>query len=91
MSTRTNQSVSNAVVSCLEALEMGYDFVKTCSRCDYYAQNKALNMKALTLPWKELSKLWQCTSKHNVGELFHAKCGGTPHQAAISSSSTNYI
>jgi hypothetical protein len=79
------------VVTCLEAQGMGYDFVTTCSRCDYYLQNKALNMKALTLPRSELSKMWQCTKMHKVGDLYHSSCAGTSYRPVIPNSNNSYI
>jgi hypothetical protein len=80
MSSRTGRSSANRLVTCLEASEMGYDFVKTCGRCDYYLQNRSLNNKSLTLPRSQLSKLWQCTSYHKVGDLFYSQCSQTPYQ-----------
>jgi len=62
----------NRVVTCLEATEMGFSFIQTCSKCDYYLQNRALNAKALKLPRSELSAMWQCTGctgKHKLGDL----------------------
>jgi hypothetical protein len=44
---RALRSGANRVVTCLEAQDMGFEFVKTCSRCDYYVQNRLLNAKAL--------------------------------------------
>jgi hypothetical protein len=44
------QSSDDRVVTCLEALEMGYSFIKICSKCDYYMENKALNMTTRTQP-----------------------------------------
>jgi hypothetical protein len=79
------------MVSCLEASEMGYDFVKICSRCDYYLQNRSLNNKALTLPQSQLSKLWQCTSLHKVGDLFHSQYHMTPYQPVIAKKSNAFI
>ena len=65
------QSGASRVVSCIEANEMGFDFVNTCSRCDYYMQNHALNAKALKLPSLVLSSMWQCTGNHILGDLYH--------------------
>jgi FtsZ-binding cell division protein ZapB len=89
--SRRNRSDANRTVTCLEALELGYDFVKTCARCDFYTQNKALNGKALTLPRNQLSKAWQCSAVHNVGELFHSQCQGLPYRAATISKSSHFI
>jgi len=36
MALRGGRTSSNKVVTCLEAQDMGYDFVTRCSRCDYY-------------------------------------------------------
>jgi len=46
------------MVTCLEATELGFLFVSTCSTCDNYLENWALNMKAQTCPRSELSKMW---------------------------------
>jgi hypothetical protein len=70
---------------------MGYCFVNTCSRCDYYLQNRNLNNKALTLPWLQLSKLWQCTSLHKVGDLYHSQCTQTPYQPILPKKSNSFI
>jgi hypothetical protein len=48
-------------------------------------------MKALTLPRDQLSKLWQCSTPHNNGDLFHSQCRGTPYQPILPKKSTNYI
>jgi hypothetical protein len=80
MSSRTGQSPCNRLVTCIEANEMGYCVVNTCSRCNYYLQNRNLNNKALILPRSQLSKLWQCTSLHKVGDLYHSQCTQMPYQ-----------
>jgi len=72
----------NRMVTCLEATEMGYSFIQTCSKCDYYLQNRALNAKALKLPRSELSAMWQCTAKHKVGDLNCHDGNNTPYQPA---------
>lgn len=70
---------------------MGYDFVNTCSRCDYYVQNRALSPKALTVPRSELSKLWQCTTLHNSGELYHVRCRGSSYRTEKRTSRNSFI
>jgi len=91
MALRGGRSSSNRVVTCLEAQDMGYDFVTRCSWCDYYLQNKALNIRALTLPHSELSKMWQCTKMHKVRDLYHSSCTGTSYRPMIPNSNNSYI
>lgn len=78
---RTGRSGDNRLLTCLEAQEAGYSFVRNCSKCDYYLQNKALNMKAQTLPRSQLSKMWQCTDVHKFSNLYHSHCTNTPYKA----------
>jgi hypothetical protein len=70
---------------------MGFDFVKTCSRCDYYLQNRALNMKALKLPRSELSSMWQCTGRHQLSELITHSGQKTPYRPAPITKQNSYI
>jgi len=60
--------------------------VKTCSKCDYYLQNKALNAKAAAL-----SKFWQCTSLHKVSDLQGCQYTQTPYQPQPISKHNSYI
>jgi hypothetical protein len=85
------RSGDNRTVTCLEAAELGFAFVKTCSKCDYYLQNRALNMKALSMPRSELSKMWQCTSLHRVGDLNSSEAFKTPYQEVPITSYNSYI
>jgi hypothetical protein len=85
------RSDDNRIVTCIEALEMGYTFIKTCSKCDFYNQNRALNMKALTRPHSELSLMWQCTDSHRLGDLYHHDSLKTPYRPAIVSKYNSYI
>jgi hypothetical protein len=85
------RSGDNRTVTCLEAAELGFAFVKTCSKCDYYLQNRALNMKALSMPRSELSKMWQCTSLHRVGDLNSSEAFKTPYQEVRITSYNSYI
>jgi hypothetical protein len=64
----------------LEALDMGYSYIKSCSKCDYYMQNKALHMKARILPRSHLSQMWQCTSDHKLGDVYHHGSLQTPYR-----------
>jgi hypothetical protein len=73
----------NRMVTCLEATEMGYSFIQTYSKCDYYLQNRALSAKALKLPRSELSAMWQCTAKHKVGDLNCHAGNNTPYRPAL--------
>jgi hypothetical protein len=59
---------------------MGFYFVKFCSRCDYYVQNRALNMKAMKLPRSELSAMWQCSALHKLGDLNCHDSHNTPYR-----------
>ncbi len=70
---------------------MGFTFISTCSKCDYYLQNKALNAKAMTLPRRELSKLWQCSSNHTVGDLNSRQFMNTPFQRENLNKYNSYI
>ena len=85
------QSGASRVVSCIEANEMGFDFLNTCSRCDYYMQNHALNAKALKLPSLVLSSMWQCTGNHILGDLCHHQSQKTPYRATKINSYNSYI
>ena len=91
MALRGCRSSANQMVTCLEARDSGYDFVTTCSRCDYYLQNKALNQKALHLPRSQLSKMWQCTSLHRLGDLYHSSCMGTDYRPTMPNKSNSFI
>jgi len=88
---RTGRSGDNRLLTCLEAQEAGYSFVRNCSKCDYYLQNKALNMKAQTLPRSQLSKMWQCTDVHKFSNLYHSHCTNTPYKAVSPKKSNSYI
>jgi hypothetical protein len=88
---RTGRSGDNRLLTCIEAQEAGYSFVGYCSKCDYYLQNKALNMKARTLPRSELSKMWQCTSLHKFADVYHSYCTNTPYKPASPKKSNSYI
>jgi hypothetical protein len=70
---------------------MGYTFIKTCSKCDYYNQNRALNMKALTLPRSELSLMWQCTDSHKIGDLYHHNTLSTPYKPITTNKYNSYV
>jgi hypothetical protein len=70
---------------------MGFSFVSTCSKCDYYLQSWALNMKAQTLPRYELSKMWQCTTLHTVGDLHTSQSEATPYWSAKVTKLNSYI
>lgn len=91
MVARGGRSSANRTITCLEARENGYDFVKTCSHCDYYLQNKALNQKALKLPRSQLSKIWQCTSLHKLGELYHSSCMGSKYRPLVPNKTNSYL
>ncbi len=56
-------------LTCLEAGEEGFSFVKLCSGCDYYLQNRPLNAIAMKKCRSSLSKYWQCTTPHSFGQL----------------------
>ena len=56
-------------MTCLEAGEEGFSFVKLCSGCDYYLQNRPLNAIAMKKCRSSLSKYWQCTTPHSFGQL----------------------
>jgi hypothetical protein len=88
---RALRSVASRIVTCLEAHEMGFEFVNTCSRCDYYLQNHALNMKALKLPRSELSSMWQCTGRHQLSELITHSGQKTPYRPAPITKQNSYI
>jgi hypothetical protein len=88
---RTGRSAASRMVTCLEAIEQGYTFVTMCSKCDYYLQNKNLNMKAMSRPRSELSKMWQCSSLHKLGDLFHSHCNSTPYQPVKLDKNNSYI
>jgi hypothetical protein len=88
---RALRSGASRVVTCIEANEMGFDFVNTCSRCDYYMQNRAFNAKALKLPRLELSSMGQCTGNHILGDLCHHQSQKTPYRATKINSYNSYI
>ena len=77
---RVGRSGDNRMFTCIEASKLGFAFIDRCSKCDYYLQNHALNMKALSLPRSQLSKMWQCTSLHRVGDLNSSVAFNTPYQ-----------
>ncbi len=78
--SRVGRSEDSRLVTCLEAAELALVPVKTCSKCDYYLANKALNAKASSLPQAQLSKFWQCASLHKVSELRNCVYTDTPYQ-----------
>jgi hypothetical protein len=69
----SNQRVTRlgaiGTLTCLEAVEEGYSFVKRCSGCDYYMQNYQLNAIAMKKHHSDLPKYWQCTTLHTYGQL----------------------
>ncbi len=70
---------------------MGFYFFSTCSKCDYYLQNQAWNMKAQTRPRSELSKMWQCTARHKVGDLYSSQSANTPYRPTNVTMLNSYI
>jgi hypothetical protein len=75
----------------LEALDMGYSYIKSCSKCDYYMQNKALHMKARILPRSHLSQMWQCTSDHKLGDVYHHGSLQTPYRPVKTTKLNSYM
>jgi hypothetical protein len=75
---RIGRGGDSRMFTCLKATELVFCFVSTCSKCDYYLQNQAWNMKAQTRPRSELSKMWQCTVLHKVGDLYSSQSANTP-------------
>jgi hypothetical protein len=71
--TMSNRQVTRLgairTLTCLEAVEEGYSFVKRCSGCDYYMQNRQLNAIAMKKHHSELSKYWRCPTLHTYGQL----------------------
>ncbi len=88
---RIGRSGDSRLVTCLEATEMGFAFVTTCSKCDYYLQNRALNLKAQKCQRSELSKMWQCTAVHKVGDLFSSQSQETPYRPTNISKLNSFI
>jgi hypothetical protein len=76
---RPTRSALSRSVTCIEAQEEGYSFVNTCSKCDYYLSNRFLNNKAMSRPCSELSKMWQCTRPHKLGDLYLSAMHNTPY------------
>jgi hypothetical protein len=77
-------------LTCLEAVEEGYSFVKRCSGCDYYHQNHQTNAIALKKPRSELSKYWRCTTPHTYGELASSDLN-TPYQPIKPTKYNSYL
>lgn len=71
---------ANKTLTCLEALEQGFSFVKTCSGCDYYSMNHKINLIAMKKPRSELSRYWQCCAPHKYGELTSSYAMKTPYR-----------
>ena len=78
-SNRPTRSALSRALTCIEARDEGYSFVNTCSHCDYYSANRCLNNKAMSRPRSELSKMWQCTMPHKLGDLYHSATHNTPY------------
>ncbi len=85
------RSSSKKILTCLEALDAGYSFINTCSGCDYYKVNRALNLKAMSSSRVELSKMWQCTMPHTLGNLYHCQEHNNPYRETPISKHNSYI
>jgi len=88
---RIGRGGDSRMFTCLKATELVFLFVSTCSKCDYYLQNQALNMKAQTRPRSELSKMWQCTARHKVGDLYSSQSANTPYRPTNVTMLNSYI
>jgi hypothetical protein len=70
---------------------MGYSFISTCSKCNFYMQNKALNMKARVLPCLQLSQMWKCTADHKLGDVYHHDSRQTPYRPVKPTKLNSYV
>jgi hypothetical protein len=77
---RLTRTESSKRLTCLEAIDAGFNFISQCSGCDYYVANLPLNALAKKKPRSQLSRYWQCTKAHIYGELSSASQTKTPYQ-----------
>ncbi len=76
---RVTRVGANRTLTCLEAIEQGFQFIKSCSGCDYYSMNHKINLIAMKKPRSELSRYWQCSTPHKYGELTTSSEMKTPY------------
>jgi hypothetical protein len=77
---RLTRTESSRRLTCLEAIDAGFNFGSQCNGCDYYVANRPLNSLAMKKPRSQLSRYWQCTKAHIYGELSSTSQTNMPYQ-----------